>query len=151
MGHCNLVVAYFDAFHGERFGVKRVQARFQNDLLHPALTGLGKLRLGRFTGTRGDDADVAGINLDHFLHADFIGVWIQTVSARQKYFTLDATFANARRHAGRDTGYASARMATWWEIDPTYYVMRVLSALRIIDMTGAQKIRYPAERAVPAT
>ncbi|GIJ44487.1 glutamate--cysteine ligase EgtA [Virgisporangium aliadipatigenens] len=32
---------------------------------------------------------------------------------------LLAAFANARRHAGRDTGHASARMATWWEIDPS--------------------------------
>jgi len=31
---------------------------------------------------------------------------------------LIATFANSRRHAGRDTGWASARMATWWGIDP---------------------------------
>jgi glutamate--cysteine ligase len=31
---------------------------------------------------------------------------------------LMATFANSRRHAGRDTGWASARMATWWSMDP---------------------------------
>jgi len=31
---------------------------------------------------------------------------------------LVAAFANSRRHAGRDTGWASARMATWWGIDP---------------------------------
>ena len=30
---------------------------------------------------------------------------------------LVAAFANSRRHAGRDTGWASARMATWWGID----------------------------------
>jgi glutamate--cysteine ligase len=29
-----------------------------------------------------------------------------------------AAFATARRHAGRDTGFASARMAAWWQIDP---------------------------------
>jgi hypothetical protein len=32
--------------------------------------------------------------------------------------------------------------ARWFEIDPTYYVMRVLHALRIIDMRGAQTMRY---------
>jgi glutamate--cysteine ligase len=31
---------------------------------------------------------------------------------------LIAAFANSSRHAGRETGWASARMATWWAIDP---------------------------------
>ena len=31
---------------------------------------------------------------------------------------LIATFATSRRRAGRDTGWASARMAAWWGIDP---------------------------------
>ncbi|MGK5682663.1 ergothioneine biosynthesis glutamate--cysteine ligase EgtA [Actinoplanes sp. URMC 104] len=31
---------------------------------------------------------------------------------------LLAAFATARRHAGRDTGLASARMAAWWAMDP---------------------------------
>jgi glutamate--cysteine ligase len=31
---------------------------------------------------------------------------------------LVALFANSRRHAGRDTGLASARMAAWWRMDP---------------------------------
>ncbi|GLY99572.1 ergothioneine biosynthesis glutamate--cysteine ligase EgtA [Actinoplanes sp. NBRC 103695] len=31
---------------------------------------------------------------------------------------LVALFANSTRHAGRDTGVASARMATWWDMDP---------------------------------
>ena len=31
---------------------------------------------------------------------------------------LVAAFANSSRQAGRDTGWASARMATWWGIDP---------------------------------
>jgi glutamate--cysteine ligase len=31
---------------------------------------------------------------------------------------LVALFANSGRHAGRDTGFASARMATWWQMDP---------------------------------
>ena len=31
---------------------------------------------------------------------------------------LIAAFANSGRHAGRDTGLASARMATWWAMDP---------------------------------
>jgi stearoyl-CoA desaturase (delta-9 desaturase) len=37
-----------------------------------------------------------------------------------------------------------------FELDPTYPVIRVLAALGIIDTTGAQKIRYPAER-VPSS
>jgi glutamate--cysteine ligase len=31
---------------------------------------------------------------------------------------LVALFANSARHAGRDTGLASARMAAWWGMDP---------------------------------
>ncbi|WP_341716058.1 ergothioneine biosynthesis glutamate--cysteine ligase EgtA [Micromonospora sp. FIMYZ51] len=31
---------------------------------------------------------------------------------------LLAAFATAGRHAGRDTGWASTRMVTWWRIDP---------------------------------
>ncbi|MGX6608483.1 ergothioneine biosynthesis glutamate--cysteine ligase EgtA [Micromonosporaceae bacterium Da 78-11] len=31
---------------------------------------------------------------------------------------LIALFANSRRQAGRDSGWASARMAAWWGIDP---------------------------------
>jgi glutamate--cysteine ligase len=31
---------------------------------------------------------------------------------------LLAAFATASRHAGRDTGFASARMDAWWQIDP---------------------------------
>jgi stearoyl-CoA desaturase (Delta-9 desaturase) len=34
--------------------------------------------------------------------------------------------------------------ARWFEIDPTYQAMRLFNALGIIDMTGAQKMRYPA-------
>ena len=32
---------------------------------------------------------------------------------------LLAAFATADRHAGQDTGWASARMGAWWRIDPT--------------------------------
>jgi len=31
---------------------------------------------------------------------------------------LVALFANSGRHAGRDTGLASSRMSTWWNMDP---------------------------------
>jgi stearoyl-CoA desaturase (delta-9 desaturase) len=37
-----------------------------------------------------------------------------------------------------------------FELDPTYPVMRALAAVGIIDMTGAQKTRYPAERVPPS-
>src|SRR5436305_44932 len=33
--------------------------------------------------------------------------------------TLVATFANSPVNAGRATGWKSARLATWWQIDPT--------------------------------
>ena len=63
------------------------------------------------------------------------------------FLTGGELFQNNHHKLGMSPNFA----ARWFEIDPTYYVMRVLSALHIIDMTGAQKIRYPAERALPAT
>jgi glutamate--cysteine ligase len=45
-----------------------------------------------------------------------VGTRWATVSALGPVLT--AAFANSRWHAGRDTGWASARMATWWGIDP---------------------------------
>lgn len=44
---------------------------------------------------------------------------------------LLALFANSRRHAGRDTGWASARMRAWLDIDPT--------------RTGPVAVGYPAQ------
>jgi hypothetical protein len=37
-----------------------------------------------------------------------------------------------------------------FELDPTYPVIKVLAALGIIDLTGAQQIRYPARAAKAA-
>ena len=33
----------------------------------------------------------------------------------------------------------------WFEVDPSYQVMKMLSALKIIDMSGSQVMRYPAK------
>jgi stearoyl-CoA desaturase (delta-9 desaturase) len=35
----------------------------------------------------------------------------------------------------------------WFEVDPTHFVIRVLSALHVIDTTGAQKASWPAREA----
>jgi stearoyl-CoA desaturase (Delta-9 desaturase) len=40
--------------------------------------------------------------------------------------------------------------ARWFEIDPTYWVIKVLAGLRIIDLGKPQKMRYPAERSEQA-
>jgi stearoyl-CoA desaturase (Delta-9 desaturase) len=63
------------------------------------------------------------------------------------FLTGGELFQNNHHKFGMSPSFA----ARWFEIDPTYYVIRVLAALRIIKLTGAQKIRYPAERALPAT
>ncbi len=60
------------------------------------------------------------------------------------FLTGGELFQNNHHKFGMSPNFA----ARWFEIDPTYTVIRVLSALRIIDVSGAQKIRYPAERAV---
>jgi stearoyl-CoA desaturase (delta-9 desaturase) len=62
------------------------------------------------------------------------------------FVTGGELFQNNHHKFGMSPNFA----ARWFEIDPTYYVIRVLSALRIIDTSGAQKIRYPAERAAAA-
>ena len=62
------------------------------------------------------------------------------------FLTGGELFQNNHHKFGMSPNFA----ARWFEIDPTYYVMRVLSVLHIIDMTGAQQIRYPAERGAQA-
>jgi stearoyl-CoA desaturase (delta-9 desaturase) len=58
------------------------------------------------------------------------------------FLTGGELFQNNHHKFGMSPNFA----ARWFEIDTTYYVMRVLAALRIIDISGAQQIRYPAER-----
>jgi stearoyl-CoA desaturase (Delta-9 desaturase) len=35
--------------------------------------------------------------------------------------------------------------ARWFEVDPTYQVIRVLSGLKIIQLKGGQRMRYPMD------
>jgi stearoyl-CoA desaturase (delta-9 desaturase) len=60
------------------------------------------------------------------------------------FVTAGELFQNNHHKFGMSPNFA----ARWFEIDPTYYVIRALAALKIIDVSGAQKIRYPAERVV---
>jgi stearoyl-CoA desaturase (Delta-9 desaturase) len=62
------------------------------------------------------------------------------------FLTGGELFQNNHHKFGMSPNFA----ARWFEIDPTYPIIRLLAALRIIDMQGAQKIRYPAERAATA-
>ena len=50
---------------------------------------------------------------------------------------LLAAFANSRRHAGRDTGLASARMAAWWAMDP-----RLTHPVGVSDDPAGDWVRY---------
>jgi stearoyl-CoA desaturase (delta-9 desaturase) len=52
--------------------------------------------------------------------------------------TAGELFQNNHHKFGQSPSFA----ARWFEIDPTYQVMRVLAWLKIIDMSGAQKIRW---------
>jgi stearoyl-CoA desaturase (delta-9 desaturase) len=49
-------------------------------------------------------------------------------------------FQNNHHKFGMSPNFA----ARWFELDPSYQVMRLLAALKIIDMRGAQTMRYPA-------
>jgi stearoyl-CoA desaturase (delta-9 desaturase) len=56
------------------------------------------------------------------------------------FLTAGELFQNNHHKYGMSPNFASR----WFELDPTYQVMRVLAFLRIIDMDGAQKMRAPA-------
>lgn len=56
------------------------------------------------------------------------------------FLTAGELFQNNHHKFGMSPNFA----ARWFEIDPAYQVMRVFAALHIIDMKGAQKMRYPA-------
>ena len=58
------------------------------------------------------------------------------------FVTMGELFQNNHHKFGQSPNFA----VRWFEIDPCYQVMRVLNALVIIDMPGAQRMRYPAER-----
>jgi stearoyl-CoA desaturase (delta-9 desaturase) len=53
-------------------------------------------------------------------------------------------FQNNHHKYGMSPNFA----ARWFEIDPTYQVMRVFAALNLIDMSGSQVMRYRSQ-AVP--
>lgn len=59
------------------------------------------------------------------------------------FLTAGELFQNNHHKYGMSPNFA----VRWFEIDPTYQVMRVLHAVRIIDMSGAQKPHWtPADR-----
>lgn len=62
------------------------------------------------------------------------------------FLTGGELFQNNHHKFAMAPNFAARR----FEVDPTYPVIRLLAWLKIIDMTGAQKMRYPAERAVAA-
>lgn len=54
------------------------------------------------------------------------------------FLTAGELFQNNHHKFGMAPNFA----ARWFEVDPTYQVMRVLAAIGVIDMTGAQRMRY---------
>ena len=61
------------------------------------------------------------------------------------FLTVGELFQNNHHTYGMSPKFA----ARWFEVDPTYVVMKGLDALGIIDMTGAQKIRWTPADAIP--
>ncbi len=62
--------------------------------------------------------------------------------------TMGELFQNNHHKFGMSPNFATR----WFELDPSYQVMKVLAALKIIDMSQAQVARYtrPTKRAAPA-
>lgn len=62
------------------------------------------------------------------------------------FLTLGELFQNNHHKWGMAPNFA----VRWFEVDPAYQVMRVLNAVGIIDMKGAQKARWsPADKKKP--
>ncbi len=57
------------------------------------------------------------------------------------FLTAGELFQNNHHKFGMSPNFA----VRWFELDPTYQVMRVLNLLGIIDMSGAQVMRHDAE------
>jgi hypothetical protein len=57
------------------------------------------------------------------------------------FLTLGELFQNNHHKFAMSPNFAARR----FEVDPTYTVIRVLSALRIIELKGGQRMRYPLE------
>jgi stearoyl-CoA desaturase (delta-9 desaturase) len=57
------------------------------------------------------------------------------------FLTAGELFQNNHHKFGMSPNFA----ARWFELDPTYQVMRVLDLVGIIDMSGAQVMRVPAK------
>jgi stearoyl-CoA desaturase (delta-9 desaturase) len=59
-------------------------------------------------------------------------LWIDFLTAGELFQNNHHMFAMSPNFAAR-----------WFEVDPTYFGIRVLSALRIIKLKGSQRMRYP--------
>jgi stearoyl-CoA desaturase (delta-9 desaturase) len=57
------------------------------------------------------------------------------------FVTAGELFQNNHHKYGMSPNFA----ARWFEIDPTYQVMRLMQAVGVIDMSGAQVIRPPVK------
>jgi stearoyl-CoA desaturase (delta-9 desaturase) len=57
------------------------------------------------------------------------------------FLTLGELFQNNHHKFAMSPNFAARR----FEVDPTYFVIRALSALRIIELKGGQRMRYPLE------
>jgi stearoyl-CoA desaturase (delta-9 desaturase) len=62
------------------------------------------------------------------------------------FVTLGELFQNNHHKFAMSPDFAARK----WEIDPTYWVIRMLAALRIIELKGAQRMRYPLDATAEA-
>jgi stearoyl-CoA desaturase (delta-9 desaturase) len=60
------------------------------------------------------------------------------------FLTAGELFQNNHHKFAMSPDFAARK----WEVDPTYFVVRILAALGIIKLKGGQRMRYPADEAV---
>ncbi len=63
------------------------------------------------------------------------------------FLTLGELFQNNHHKFGMAPNFA----ARWFEIDPTYAVIRLLDAVGIVKLASSQKMRYPAAPVAPSS
>jgi len=116
---CAAYVGFYVAFAPSAWWYLLLPAHFIMGPIHGAIVNWGGHKYGYQNFNNGDASRNA-------LFIDFL--------------TLGELFQNNHHKFGMAPKFA----ARWFEIDPAWYVIKLLDMVGIIDITSTQKMRYPA-------